>query len=166
MKARFPVTIAIGALLLCWGTNTFAHGIFLQIPGIKGDSVTKGLEGAIEIQSMSWAVSSFNNCSSITVTKVADTATGGLIMATAEGGFVKEARLSMTAPEYAKGSGQPVVFELDLIAPVIESIGIGAVEGAMPTEHINIAFDGISGRTRGFSDGKLLPWVEFKPKCL
>ncbi len=158
--------IVIGALLLCLGTTSFAHNIYLQIPGIPGDSVTKGLENTIQIQSLSWAIQSFNSCATIDVAKVADTATGGLIMAATKGGFIEDAKLTITAPEYAKGSGEAAVFELNLTGPVIRAINIHTESGAMPMEHISITFDTVTGRSRGISGGKLLPWTEFKPTCL
>lgn len=136
------------------GSNHF--DAFLKIDGIKGESTTKGQEGAIDVQSFSWGLV---NISSIATgsgggagkavfqdfhfTKFTDLSSTALFFAVASGQHIKDATLTVR-----KSGGEALTYLVikmsDVLVSSLTQSGAESTDSPKPVEQCSIGFSKIT----------------------
>ncbi|MDQ6829002.1 MAG: type VI secretion system tube protein Hcp [Gemmatimonadota bacterium] len=135
------------------GSNHF--DAFLKLDGIKGESTTKGQEGAIDVQSFGWGVANIHSVaagsgggagkasfSDFNFTKFADLASTALFFACASGQHIKDATLTVR-----KSGGEALTYLVikmsDVLISSYQSSGSEGTDSIKPLDQCSIGFSKI-----------------------
>lgn len=136
-----------------------AIDVYLQLDGIKGESMDDKHKDWIECQSVHWGINQPRSATAstagghtaeraelkeVTFSKVADLASPLLMQSCAMGKTIPKAKFEFMR---ADGQGQPIkYFEIELDNVLIGSINPGIEPGTILDEHVSLKFSKIKWR--------------------
>jgi type VI secretion system Hcp family effector len=149
---RVAIASLVASTATAAGDAGAAVDMFLKIPGIKGDAMMKGEEGAIQISSMEFSAtltasagttgtglaSGKRSFSPVVIQKLTDSASVGIFKAFLGGAHISgnvEIDFVKTTPQ-----GAATFLKIDLGEAVVSSYSLSGGTGAQPTESISFNY--------------------------
>jgi type VI secretion system secreted protein Hcp len=142
MTRRLALVLTLLAGLLAMASPAYADDVFLQVadPAIRGESVARGFEGAIEVQAFAWGVQTTPGgrptFSSLFITKAVDRSSPALMASLASGTHLRSARVTLRTA----GAEPRIYLEYCIEDVTVVSQQAGGQASARPTETIGLEF--------------------------